>query len=290
MAIFRVEKTKDFTLMSNHHLRNKELSLKAKGLLSLMLSLPDTWDYTLKGLASICSEGIDAIRTAVKELEQHGYIVRKQLRGENGRIKDMEYIIYERPQKNEPESAKPRADSPELEHPILDNPILDMPILEEPMLEETTQLNTKESNTKELKTKSIHLSIHQKQEAAECPDLAASCQRESSAAIQKRIEYDLLAQEYDPRALQDLVQIMEEVECACQYNEQIRIGEAAFPADLVAKRFHALNSIHVRYVMDCMKLLKNRIRNIKAYITMALFNAPATIQQYYDSEVRHDFG
>lgn len=290
MAIFRVEKTKDFTLMSNHHLRNKTLSLKAKGLLSLMLSLPDTWDYTLKGLASICSEGIDAIRTAVKELEQHGYIVRKQLRNEKGRIRDMEYIIYERPQKKDPESAKPRSDSPGLENPILDNPMLDMPILEEPMLEETTQLNTKESNTKELITQSIHPSIDQKREVAESPDLPANSQRESSAAIQERIEYDLLIQEYDPHALQDLVQIMEEVECACQYNEQIRIGETAFPAELVAKRFHALNSIHVRYVMDCMKLLKNRIRNIKAYITMALFNAPATIQQYYDSEVRHDFG
>ena len=74
MAVFRVEKTKDFTLMSNHHLKNRKLTLKAKGLLSLMLSLPDSWDYTLKGLASICSEGIDAVRTAVKELEQEGYI------------------------------------------------------------------------------------------------------------------------------------------------------------------------------------------------------------------------
>ena len=73
MAVFRVEKTKDFTLMSNHHLKNRKLTLKAKGLLSLMLSLPDSWDYTLKGLASICSEGIDAVRTAVKELEQDVY-------------------------------------------------------------------------------------------------------------------------------------------------------------------------------------------------------------------------
>ena len=94
MAVFRVEKTKDFTLMSNHHLKNKKLTLKAKGLLSLMLSLPDSWDYTLKGLASICSEGIDAIRTAVKELEQEGYIERNQIRNEKGRIQDLEYIIY----------------------------------------------------------------------------------------------------------------------------------------------------------------------------------------------------
>lgn len=73
MAVFRVEKTKDFTIMSNHHLRNTELSLKAKGLLSLMLSLPEDWDYTTKGLAHICKDGVDSITTALKELERHGF-------------------------------------------------------------------------------------------------------------------------------------------------------------------------------------------------------------------------
>ena len=73
MAVFRVEKTKDFTVMSNHHLRNGKLSLKAKGLLSLMLSLPEDWDYTTKGLACICKDGMDSIGSALKELEQHGY-------------------------------------------------------------------------------------------------------------------------------------------------------------------------------------------------------------------------
>ena len=74
MAVFRVEKTKDFTIMCNHHLRNTELSLKAKGLLSLMLSLPEDWDYTTKGLAHICKDGVDSITTALKELERHGYL------------------------------------------------------------------------------------------------------------------------------------------------------------------------------------------------------------------------
>lgn len=73
MAVFRVEKTKDFTVMSNHHLRNVSLSLKAKGLLSLMLSLPDNWDYTTKGLAHICKDGVDSISSAIKELEKQGY-------------------------------------------------------------------------------------------------------------------------------------------------------------------------------------------------------------------------
>lgn len=86
MAVFRVEKTKDFTIMSNHHLRNTELSLKAKGLLSLMLSLPEDWDYTTKGLAHICKDGVDSITTALKELERHGYLTRQRLRYDNGQL------------------------------------------------------------------------------------------------------------------------------------------------------------------------------------------------------------
>ena len=84
MAVFRVEKTKDFTVMSNHHLRNAKLSLKAKGLLSLMLSLPEDWDYTTKGLACICKDGVDSITTALKELEQHGYLQKDSRHRPNG--------------------------------------------------------------------------------------------------------------------------------------------------------------------------------------------------------------
>lgn len=73
MAVCRIEKTRDYTVMANHHLRNKELSLKAKGLLSLMLSLPEDWDYTVKGLAYICKDGIDSINGTIKELEEQGY-------------------------------------------------------------------------------------------------------------------------------------------------------------------------------------------------------------------------
>ena len=98
MAVFRIERTKDYTVMSNHHLRNHELSLKAKGLLSMMLSLPDDWNYTTRGLAKICKEGVDAIGSALRELETAGYIVRHQLRDQQGRISDTEYVIYEQPQ------------------------------------------------------------------------------------------------------------------------------------------------------------------------------------------------
>lgn len=97
MAVFRVEKTKDFTVMSNHHLRNVSLSLKAKGLLSLMLSLPDNWDYTTKGLAHICKDGVDSISSAIKELEKQGYLTRQRLRDAHGRLGDIEYVIHEKP-------------------------------------------------------------------------------------------------------------------------------------------------------------------------------------------------
>ena len=97
MSVCRVVKTRDFTIMSNHHLKNKNLSLKAKGLLSYMLSLPEDWNYTIGGLTVVCMEGRDAIREAVKELERQGYVVRTRVRDEQGRLRNAEYTIYEVP-------------------------------------------------------------------------------------------------------------------------------------------------------------------------------------------------
>ena len=134
MAVFRVEKNKGYTVMSNHHLRNKELSLKAKGLLSQMLSLPEDWDYTLAGLSLINRESIDAIRTAVWELEKAGYITRRQGRDEKGKMTAIEYTIYEQPQ-------PPALDCPVLENPTADNPILENPTPDNPTSENPMQLN-----------------------------------------------------------------------------------------------------------------------------------------------------
>ena len=107
MAVFRIERTRDYTVMSNHHLRNANLSLKAKGLLSMMLSLPEDWNYTTRGLAKICKEGVDAIGAALRELEAAGYIVRHKLRDRQGRISDTEYVIYEQPQLRKTAKAYP---------------------------------------------------------------------------------------------------------------------------------------------------------------------------------------
>ena len=117
MAVFRIEKTRDYTVMSNHHLRDKSLSLKAKGLLSLMLSLPEEWDYTTKGLARICKDGVDSICAGVRELEEHGYVIRQRVRNANGQLGAIEYTILEQPRPPEPKPGKP-----ERENPVLDNP------------------------------------------------------------------------------------------------------------------------------------------------------------------------
>ena len=132
MAVFRIEKTRDDTVMSNHHLRNTDLSLKAKGLLSLMLSLPEEWDYTTKGLARICKDGVDSICAGVRELEDHGYVVRERVRNANGQLGAIEYTILEQPRPPEPKREKPKRENPVQANPVLDNPVLGKPEQENP--------------------------------------------------------------------------------------------------------------------------------------------------------------
>ena len=146
MAVFRVEKNSGYTVMSNHHLRNRALSLKAKGLLSQMLSLPEDWDYTLQGLARINRESIDAIRQAIRELEQAGYIQRSRERDEKGRLRGADYVIFELPQ------PVPASVSPTLENPTLENPTQENPTLENPM-----QLNKDKLITEKQKKEGLNV-------------------------------------------------------------------------------------------------------------------------------------
>lgn len=122
MGVIRVEHTKDYTTMSNHHLRNGNLSLRAMGLMSKMLALPDDWDYTVAGLASICKEGRDAVRKALQELESEGYLVRSQTR-EAGTFSGNDYTLFETPPLTEkPSTVKPSAGKPSSDLPLTENP------------------------------------------------------------------------------------------------------------------------------------------------------------------------
>ncbi len=110
--VFRVERNKNFTVMANYHLKDKRLSLKAKGLLSVMLSLPDDWNYNMKGLARLSRDGLDSVRSTVNELERYGYVTRHRIRTETGQLADTEYLVRERPLDREEHGADLRTDSP----------------------------------------------------------------------------------------------------------------------------------------------------------------------------------
>jgi hypothetical protein len=294
MAVYRVQRTRDYTVMSNYHLRDKNLTLKSKGLLSMILSLPDEWNYTTRGLAAICKEGVDAIGSALKELETAGYIVRRQLRGANGRITDTEYIIYERPHPREdsaPDTPAPGMDSPDTENPDMVPSDMDTPYLEMP-----AELNTKESNTqKSITHGSSTDSIPFRETAAGSPpeakrrEAAPMSEIESyRALILENIEYDFLKREVGPYSddLDEIVEIM--VETVCAKRKYTRVAGSDFPHEVVKSRLLKLNSEHIRFVMDCMKQNTTKIRNIKQYLLAALFNAPTTIGNYYTALVNHD--
>ena len=306
MAVFRVERNTGYTVMSNHHLRNKELSLKAKGLLSQMLSLPEDWDYTLAGLSHINREKIDAIREAVKELEKAGYIVRSRERDEKGRLRGADYVIYEQPQPKEPEAATsseqpPTSDLPTLENPTLDNPTLEKPTQEKPTLENPTQLNkdisSKEQSITDLSsTHSIPILSPNPSpaegRAAQPPERkrkeANEAYRVYEEIIKDNISYDILKTDlpYDGDRLDEIVDLM--LEIVCTRRKTIRIAGDDYPAELVKSKFMKLDSEHIRFVLDCLNKNTTEIRNIKQYLRAALFNAPSTIGNYYSSLVAHD--
>ena len=311
MAVFRVERNTGYTVMSNHHLRNKELSLKAKGLLSQMLSLPEDWDYTLAGLSHINREKIDAIREAVKELEKAGYIVRSRERDEKGRLRGADYVIYEQPQPREPEAATsggqpPILDLPTLENPTLDNPTLEKPTQEKPTLENPMQLNKdiqktdlpkkEKSNTDLSSTDSIPIHslnpLPYDGEAAEPPERkrkeATDVYSVYEEIIKDNIEYDHFVRygQVDKDRLDEIVSII--LETVCSKRKTIRIAGDDYPAELVKAKFMKLNSSHIEFVFDCMKENTTKIRNIKQYLKAVLFNAPNTIDSYYTALVAHD--
>lgn len=149
MAVFRVEKNRNYTTMCNYHLQDRRLSLKAKGLLSMCLSLTDTWDYSINGLTAISREGRDAVLSAVRELEQAGYIVRSRTRDDHGRLRGAEYTIYEVPQKHD--ASQPAPDSPVQEKPAQESPSLEKAVQENPGQLSTNQSNTKRINYEEKK-------------------------------------------------------------------------------------------------------------------------------------------
>ena len=286
MAVFRVERTGDYTVMSNFHLKDKRLSLKAKGLLSQMLSLPDDWDYTLSGLSYINRESKDAIRSAVNELETAGYIRRRQTTDASGKFAANEYTIFERPIEGEPM----------LDKPLSENPITVNPSAVNPLPENPTQLNTKKSNTQKQNTHGSNTdSIPFRETAAARPperkgrDAMSLTEIESyRELIQENIGYEYLCQQYETyrEDLDEIVELI--VETGCAKRKTTRIAGSDFPHEIVRSRFLKLDNSHIEFVMDCLQKNTTEIRNMKQYLLTVLFNAPTTISNHYTSQVNHD--
>ncbi|MCI7204268.1 MAG: helix-turn-helix domain-containing protein [Oscillibacter sp.] len=288
MAVFRIEKTRDYTVMSNYHLRDRSLSLKAKGLLSLMLSLPEDWDYTMKGLARICKDGIDSISGGIRELEAHGYLVRARVRNENGQLGSIEYTILEQPK--EPTQTP----APVREKPIRENPIQVKPMLDAPIQENPAQLNKEESSNYPSRTDLSNTKISSPIPSSPPAPRDRIGQdgmrkRESyRALILENIEYDVLSQnvQLDKDRLDELVELM--VDTVCSNREMIRIAGDDYPAEVVKSRFLKIDSSHIEYVLERMRENTTYVRNIKKYLLAALYNAPVTMDSYYTSLVSHD--
>ena len=268
MAVFRIEKTRDYTVMANHHLRNTKLSLKAKGLLSLMLSLPEDWDYTTKGLAKICKDGVDSICSTVNELEEHGYVIRERIRNAKGQLTDIQYTILEQPKPPQPGQGNP------------------------------AQLNTKKSSNQGLKTDLLNTEVSnpiQSNPYEDEPQVADGMGTDTRSArkiyqeiILDNIEYRHLIQnnQIDRERLDELVELI--VDTVCSARKTIRIAGDDYPAEVVKSRFMKLDSSHIEYVLSSMQENTTYVRNIKKYLLAALYNAPSTISSYYTSLVNHD--
>ena len=286
MAVYRVQRTRDYTVMSNYHLKDKGLTLKSKGLLSMILSLPEEWNYTTRGLAAICKEGVDAIGSALKELETAGYIVRRQLRGANGRITDTEYIIYEQPQPKKLDMLPSDVVSPDTENPDMVKPDTEKP----------AELNIEKSNTEKSITygSSTDSIPFREPAAAQLPErkgrdaMSVSEMESYRDLILENIEYDYLCREFSTyrEDLDEIVELM--VETVCAKRKTTRIAGSDFPHEVVRSRFLKLDCSHIEFVMECLRNNTTEIRNMKQYLLAVLFNAPTTISNHYTAQVNHD--
>lgn len=310
MCVYRVEKNQNFTVVSNYPFQDTRLSLKAKGLLGYILTLPDDWHFSLRGLAMYCKEGIDAIRNTVNELESLGYLVRGSERNVNGKFVRGKFDVYEHPANDTQEVHNPYAvvvntsndseenidlhdndipsddawESPVVEEPQADEPCMEEPMLENPSLDFPTQQNNNKQNTNNQNTEKQN-TYHQS-----CANIYQSNHYQPIDAIRDeirdRIGYHCLAQEYGFLSLDEIVELMLEVEVSNA--PSMHIDGADQPMALVRNRFNMLTSLHIIYVFDCLKNQVKPIHNMRNYMLKTLFAAPTTINSYYDNKVRYD--
>ena len=241
------------------------------------------WDYSLKGLAKICKDGEVSIGTALQELEQQGYLTRRQLRDDKGKFLDLEYTIHEIPvptdsnpaDKTEPESGDPDQGCPQLENPDADKPDS----------EKHAQLNTISNQIKNKSNTDLSI-IHQsiRADAQDTMD-AIDIYRE---IIKENISFDILChnQRHKAEEIGELLELI--LETVCSAKKTIRVGGEDKPAEIVKSRMMKLDQSHIEYILETFDGNTTDVRNIKSYMLTALYNAPGTIGLHYSSRVNHD--
>ena len=286
-VIYRVEKSRDYTVISNFHLKDMSLSLKSKGLLSMILSLPDDWDYSVRGLAKICKEGVDCIGATLRELEKCGYLTRIQKR-KNGKITDTEYTFYEKPQpkagksdeNNNPDTEKSYTDKPHTENPYMGNSDMENSDTENP-----AQLNTNKSNTKELNTDCIkYQSINNG-----APDGSADWidrYNKINSEVKEQIEYDALICSNNAELVNDILSVMTEV--LLVDTPYYTIEGKQIPTELVRINYRKItyNRLEV-FLLDFTRLY-DEIKNPKRYLITALYNIASTAETSITNRVNRD--
>jgi len=277
MSVFRVEKSREFTVIANSIFKDKTLSAKAKGILVEMLSLPENWDYTLKGLTYLFSDGIDSIRQGIRELEEHGYIVRERKRDAKGRLGGMEYVIYETPRI----PVNDTDDKPVSACPIEELPMREIPTQEAPA--EESAMTYKEINNKELKESNTYES---NQSISELLPMDVMGYEEARECVMENIEYEIMCDRYPRERLDEIVDIASEA--LCTRRASFTLGKDTYPYSLVKDRLLRLDASHVGYIIDCINKNTTDVRNIKTYLLKTLINAPATMESYYTTKVNHD--
>ena len=295
MPVFRVDKSRDFTVVANCVFKDRSLSAKAKGILVEMLSLPESWDYTLKGLTTLFSDGIDSIRQGINELEKHGYIVRERKRDAKGRLGGMEYVIYETPhivQEEDQTSQSVENFAPESPEPTTEKPMQDSSAEEMPTVyKEINKYNKNKSMTFEINKNSFLPEVSENLE--ECAPVENSGRKEIfdtsrvREEIKKQIEYDVMVQRCQTSQLDELVEIMLEVRMNLSPTTRFSRDEV-YPTVYVQDRYSRLNAEHIEQVLDGIRENTSKVMHTKAYLMKCLFNAPETLESKVMMDVNHD--
>ena len=350
----RVKRTSGYTIMSNYHLRDMNLSLKASGLLSLVLSLPEDWKYSVRGLTAIVKEGESAVKSALQELEQHGYLRRTEIRTESGKFQGLEYIFLEypgqledlqnpngqeqtiqnmqkkMPQKmqintqdsldntyevpgkaaivdiNQTDTAYPTTENRKLKTPQVENPLaenqhgentaggkstcgkstVEKPEVENPIADNRRQI-IKDIN------KDIDISINQSNHNIPKTEKRLIDQMDVMETYRDMIRNNIGYATFsaaEKGKVDDLVNLMvETLMLPDSENKTIRIAGEKKPVSIVKSVFLQLDMGHIQYVLESLSNTTSRITNMKSYLLTALYNAPLTINNYYQARVNHDF-